>query len=136
MRTCFDTSLSCDAPGASLPPPELLQSSTTANWPGIIVMHYRTPFGAGRLPQTPHPSVVLELPPGPAGNRPFPSGPAGKSTPRGEVSLIPAGEPAPFTCRPRSRCVQVQILSPLWKGVIGEVTATSPAAWACGPFAA
>ncbi len=127
MRADFHTLPPCHAPGAAYPPPELLQASSTANWPGIVVTHYRAPAGAVALPRTPHPSVVLELPPGPSGNSPLPSGPAGPAASRGEVSLIPAGEPAPFTCRPRSRYVQVQILSPLWNGVIGNVSATPPA---------
>lgn len=129
MRADFDTPLPCDAPGEPHPSLELLQSSTAAGWPGVVVLHYRAPAGAAAvaLPRTPHPSVVLALPSGPAGSSPLPSCPAGRLPSRGEVSCIPAGEPAPFVCRPRGRYVQVQILTPLWNGVMGEVAANPTA---------
>jgi AraC family transcriptional regulator len=126
MRADSATSFSCDAPGAPHPSLELLQSSTAAGWPGVVVLHYRAPAGAAAvaLPRTPYPSVVLELPAGPGGSSPFPSC---RLPLRGEISCIPAGEPAPFACRPRSRYVQVQILTPLWNGVVGEVAANPTA---------
>ena len=125
MRTDLYHPLPGGFPGEAHPSLEVLQSSTAANWPGIVVTHYRAPAGTAALPRSPHPSVVLELPSGPSGSNPLPSYPSAK--PRGEVSCIPAGEAAPFACRPRSRYVQVQLLSPLWNGVIGEVAAASPA---------
>ena len=127
MRTDLYHPLPGGFPGEAHPSLEVLQSSTAANWPGIVVTHYRAPAGTAALPRSPHPSVVLELPSGPSGNHPLSSCPSARAAPRGEVSCIPAGEPAPFPGRPRSRYVQVQILSPLWNGVIGEVAAASRA---------
>jgi AraC family transcriptional regulator len=128
MQTDCTGSSCYEDPSWASQPLELLHSSITADWPGVIVRHYLSHARAGTvaLPSVPEPTIVLELSQTQGSGKPLSSSRTLPILPKGKITLIPAGEPAAFQNYNRTEYVQVRILSPLWKKVMADLETIDP----------